>query len=166
MPKHFARYFSIAIVTSFLYFAVAIYLLNFSLVQHTIIDTSPLQYKATLLTVLLEGSWSVLSHTDFFLLLTTSMLVGINIALAVAVIKRIQGMGNLRFALGGGTMVGVVSTGCASCGFSAFSLFGASGAVSLLPYHGAELYLLAIVLLLFTMYYNIQKLQKPLVCKK
>jgi hypothetical protein len=151
--------------TAACYFCIAIFLLNPSLVIITLFSNSTLSDKLFLLLALLQSSWVALTHFDFSLLLVTSLLVGINVAVSFKLLQRVQKMGKVSVTFGSGTVVGVFSAGCASCGFSAFSLFGFSGTVALFPLHGSELYALAISLLLVSLYYNIKTLQKPLVCK-
>lgn len=160
------KYFFVTLFSAFLYFAVAVLLLNENLVQNTLFGPSPLLYKFTLLTALIEGAWTSLARTDFFLLAATALLVGANIAASISLIRRLKSLGRISLATSGGTMLGFVSVGCASCGFSMLSLFGLSGLIALFPLGNTGLYILAITLLIFSLYYNIKQLQKPLVCKK
>jgi hypothetical protein len=158
-------YGAFSIFIAMLYFSIAIFLLNVGLVFQTILGNTSLASKLVLLFALLQSSWVALHHLDFFLLMTTSLLVGINVSLSFMLLTRLKKVGRVSLALSGGTMLGVFSTGCASCGFSALSLFGLSGTVAFLPLESVGLYALAISLLLFTLYYNIKTIQKPLVCK-
>jgi hypothetical protein len=146
------------------YFSFAVFILNTALVIQTFFASTSLSSKLSLYQALLFSSWDAFGHTSFFLLVITAFLVGVNVTLSISLLQKMQKMGNLSFSMGGGTFVGVFSAGCSSCGFSALSLFGLSGTVALFPLHGAELYILAISLLTLSLYYNITKLQKPLVC--
>jgi len=159
------KYLGIAIISAIIYFTFAVLLLNGTIVNQTIQSTATLFYKSTLFFYIVTGVQSTLSSLDMALLFITTVLVGINMALSFAVVDRFKSLGKISVTTAGGTMLGIVSSGCASCGFSALSLFGLSGVIALLPFRGEELYILAIVLLSLSLYYNIHQLQKPLVCK-
>jgi hypothetical protein len=158
-------YVLIAFLSASIYFSIAVLLLNVSLVHETLSGTMSLAYKITLLSELVVGSWQSLTHTDFFLLFLTALLVGANIAVSVLLMQRVQKLGKVVLAAGSGSMLGIISVGCATCGLSVLSLFGLSGVIALIPFGGTGLYMVAIVLLSASLYYNLTQLKKPLVCK-
>lgn len=90
-------------------------------------------------------------------LLAVAVLSGINIALVVYHIRE----HNLSASGSGGSIVGItlglLGAGCAACGsailLGVLSLFGASGLLLVLPLHGLELSMLAVVALLLSMYW-------------
>ncbi len=163
--KHSARYIFIALLTSLLYFCFTVLLLNATLVIDTLKSNTALQYKLSLLFYILTGVESTLSTLDITLLCITTILVGINIAISAALIKRYKQVGKLTLTTSG-TMLGMLSAGCSACGFSVLSLFGLSGLIVLLPFRGEELYIVAITLLSLSLYSNIQTLKNPMSCKK
>jgi hypothetical protein len=159
-------YLLVAFFSALIYFSVAVLLLNVTLVKETLFNTSSFQFKLTLLSELVIGSWQSLAHTDFFLLCITAAFVGANIAISLLLVQRLQKVGKVVLAAGSGSMLGIISVGCATCGLSVLSLFGLSGIIALIPFGSTGLYIIAIVLLGISFYYNLLQLKKPLVCKK
>jgi hypothetical protein len=90
-------------------------------------------------------------------LLTVSLLTGVNIALVTYHVRE----HGLSVEQGGGSALGVVlgllGAGCAACGSAILvgllSLVGGAGLVTLLPFDGLSLSLLAAVVLVFSMYW-------------
>jgi len=97
------------------------------------------------------------SVVDGLAVLIVVALTGINLALVVYHFRE----HDLSVSSSGGSMVGVVlgvaGAGCAACGSAVLigilSLFGASGAVLLLPLGGLEISILAVVALLLSTYW-------------
>ena len=58
----------------------------------------------------------------------------------------------MYWAIGVSSTVGVVGSGCASCGLPILALLGLGGAAAYLPFQGAELSLVAIILLAVSLY--------------
>ncbi len=154
----------IAVVT-FLYISFTVDFLNYRFIGETLSGNYPLQYKVTTLGILLEGIFTALSKLDATLLILTGILIGINISLLLATVKRLQGAG-VKIIVGGGSMVGLASTGCASCGFSVLSVLGiGTGFLNFLPFGSKTLYMLSIGTLLFSIFYMTKKLTEGTVCK-
>ena len=92
-----------------------------------------------------------------FLLYLVAVLTGVNLTLAVYHLYE-HGL-NLRTGGAGtvGTVFAVLGAGCAACGSAVLvgllSLFGASSALLLLPMEGFELLLVALVLLVLSIYW-------------
>ena len=76
---------------------------------------------------------------------TTSLLVGINMALLSQVMTKEGATGGLT-----GTLLSMTVSGCAACTTGVISLAGASIGVSFLPYNGLEINMLGIGLLGYT----------------
>jgi len=76
---------------------------------------------------------------------TTSVLVGINMALLSQVMTKEGATGGLA-----GTVLSMTVSGCAACTTGVISLAGASIGVSFLPYNGLEINMLGIGLLGYT----------------
>ncbi|HSW87602.1 MAG TPA: hypothetical protein VLG12_00395 [Candidatus Saccharimonadales bacterium] len=147
-----------------LYALITLYLFDYHLVQQTWFGNFPISYKFSLMIALLQGFQTLFSPFDLFLLLITALLVGINFMLALSNIQKIKQKGKLSLSLGGASIIGLAATGCTTCGLSLFALFGLSAAVSSLPFHGLELHIVALVLLLLSLGYMIKKLHEEVYC--
>lgn len=166
-------YVLIAILIAWFVFTFAILLPNFRLVGVVLFSgTASLMDKVTFL-FSLYGSIS----TNFTLVsaITTvaiSVLFGINIALFVSYIRRARklagNIGSTGFTGMSGLLSGVFGIGCATCGTFILTplliLIGVGGILLYLPLKGAELGLIGIVLLIYSIYSLVKKLGDPLVC--
>src|SRR3989344_1851563 len=104
-------------------------------------------YKLLLNGVL--GLPNSLSRLDLVFFVITSILVGLNFALIIKTLDRLKGQ-KIRLSVGGGAVLALVATGC--------SVFGLSAATfAFLPFKGVEFNLAAVVILLFTFLYTLQK---------
>src|SRR5690242_9509532 len=121
-------------IIGILYVLLALSLLNYQLVTETILGPFGISYKITLLLDLLQGAWTAMSHTDFSLFILNALLVGTNIVLMVRTLSLLNN--KLHFSIGGATLIGLVTTGCTSCGFSLLSVLGLSASLSFLPFRG------------------------------
>lgn len=118
--------------------------------------------KGRIITIIVFGSFQAISERDVLLLLISAVLFGLNIELVLRKIKFLASAGSLHLTFGAG-IVTLVATGCASCGLSLASVVGLSAAIAILPFHGLELYFIAILILLVSLFYNLHTLVK--VCK-
>jgi len=83
------------------------------------------------------------------------------------VIQRFQAIrasGKMGFVVGGSSLLGIVGSGCASCGLPILAFLGLSGAIFYLPFKGFELSVLAIILLSVSLYSLIKQSTKQTVC--
>lgn len=112
--------------------------------------------------VLILGTFRTISTIDTILLLTISVLFGMNFTLVIQKINFIKRGKNLKITLGAG-IVSLASAGCASCGLSIVSLIGIGSSLALLPFGGLELYFLSIVILTASFIYNLNAIYKA--CK-
>lgn len=71
-------------------------------------------------------------------------------------LKSLKKQGNLKLVVGGSTLIGIVGSGCASCGLPILALLGLSGSVAYLPFRGIELSYISVMLLLFSLYHLIK----------
>ena len=159
------KYLLIISLVTILYIALGVYSINYRLVFGTVFGDFPVFYKVNLLFNLLQGAQTALSTPDFILLLITAILTGINISLIIAALKYIKMNGRFRFLVGGGGLLGIVSTGCASCGFSLLSVLGLGGALSFLPLGSHTLYIFSIAILLVSGVYMLKKLNDSKNCR-
>lgn len=71
----------------------------------------------------------------------------------------ITGMGGV-----GGTFTGMLATACPSCGAPILGLFGAPLALMSLPFHGLEIKVLSIIILIVSAYLLLRSIEKRIKC--
>ncbi|MDP3763620.1 MAG: hypothetical protein Q8Q92_03150 [bacterium] len=147
-----------------LYVMVTVYLMNTGLVKDTIFGAHSISYKWNLLIALLAGMWTVMSKLSLMLLIIVAILTGANLTLVVQRLQAIRASGKMSFMVGGSSLLGIVGSGCASCGLPILAFLGISGAIFYLPFQGLELSVLAIVLLSVSLYSLIKQRTKQTVC--
>lgn len=152
-------------ILTIIYIVFSMFLLNYRLVLQTITGITPFSFKIALLDSLVLGSWTGLSHVDFMLLIVSAVLIACNFLLIGKTIAYLKYNKKVHLSIGGATIISIVSTGCASCGLSLFSILGLSTSLSFLPLHGMELHLLSILLLIASGIYMLKKLHASKYCK-
>lgn len=101
-----------------------------------------------------------------------AILFGLQVALLWYYIKAVRlGSAQLRNVGAtsiGGLVSGIFGIGCAACGSfiltSVLTLFGVSGLLAYLPFGGEEFGVIGVVLLVYSIYIILNKIDKPLVC--
>lgn len=117
----------------------------------------PLGNRVEVLVAMYPGLGAAYTPGQAVALLVTALLVGVDLAL-VTYHFREHGV-SVREGSGGvgGVLLGTLGGGCAACGSALLagllSLFGAGGALTLLPLDGLEFALVAIVALLLSIYW-------------
>lgn len=152
----------IIIVSALLYSLLAVTLINIQNIVSFSTADYPLGGKLKILFTLFTGALSSISAIDQVLLFVTAILFGIVMAVVLKRLEFINKQRHVRVLVGSGVL-SLASTGCASCGLSLFSIVGLAGAVGALPLGGVEFYLLAIIILIISLYYNLRGLTKE--CK-
>jgi len=153
-------------VIAFIYISIPIYFINYRFLFSTIFGAYPITYKLNVLFFLFEGLVSAFSPFDSTILIITGILVGLNAVLMVRTVKQVQKNGSsLKLLVGGGGILGLVSTGCASCGFSVLSIFGLGASISFLPFGGKSLYILSVIPLAYSAIYMLKKLSDSNSCR-
>lgn len=137
---------------SIIYLITVTFLMNSSLVIATVLGDFGLEYKLKILTSLLLSMWSSMTVTGFVLLVLTAILTGLNISLLAKKLKDLKKQGSLELAVGGSTIIAIVSSGCASCGLPVLALLGLSGSVAYLPLRGMELSYISVIILSWSLY--------------
>ena len=136
--------FGIAVV----FFAINVILPN-SKTLLDILKTQGIAASGNFALVLLEGSFGTMTLLSAILLITIACLLGIVISLIVYKIKVIRGStmrgGRITTV---GAILGVAAPGCASCSLGVLSLFGLTGSLAVLPFKGAEIGVISILLLM------------------
>lgn len=142
------------------------------------------------LSLVLSGGLGFLQKVNFFISLYTSLdlhystlslillltlvgLFGTHVALFVFYVRRLQvgtkGTKRLHATSFLGLVAGLFGVGCAACGSilisGLMSIFGASGLLLLMPFHGQEFGLLGIILLTLAIYFLAKKIRQPIVCE-
>lgn len=153
------------LVIAVFYIVGTIYLMNTSLVRDTIFGSHSLSYKWDLLIALLAGMWTVMSRLSLVLLIVVAILTGANLTLVVQRLNILRSSGGLRLMVGGSSLLGVIGSGCASCGLPILAFLGLSGAIFYLPFQGLELSVLSILLLSLSLYILLRQHAKQLVCE-
>ncbi len=159
------KFLSLSLGIAVIYIILAVYLMNFILVKDTIFGSFPLSYKFRLLIILLGGMWTAMTKVSLFLLAFTAVLTGINLTLLGLRISVLRGGGKLHIMVGGSSLLAIVSSGCALCGLPILALLGLSGSLVYFPFQGTEISVVAIVLLLMTLYFMIISYPTEQVCK-
>lgn len=155
----------ISLITSVLYILIAIYMMNGELVRDTLLGSFSLQYKFELMIALLQGMWTAMSGAGIFILVTIALLTGINLALLFQRFSILRKSGNIHFIAGGGSIFGIVSSGCVTCGLPVLALLGLSGSVVYLPLKGVELSFISILLLVGSLTWIVQTNKSTKICK-
>lgn len=159
------KYLLLSTLIAFIYISFTVDLLNYRFALGTFFGNYSLPFKATVFLTLLEGIFTAFSKFDTSLLIITGLLIGINISLLVITARRLQGS-NVKLLIGGGSILGLASTGCASCGFSVLSVLGiGTGFINFLPFGNKTLYIFSIGTLLFSIFYMTKKLNDANICK-
>lgn len=153
-----------AVIIAVFYVVATIYLMNAGLVKDTIFGSHSLSYKWNLLIALLAGMWTAMSKLSLFLLVVVAILTGADLTLVVQRLQALRASGKMSLVVGGSSLLGIVGSGCTSCGLPILALLGLSGAIFYLPFQGPELSALAIILLSISLYVLIRQRTEQLVC--
>jgi|SRR5579884_2157766 len=151
------------VVVAVLYLALVVFVINHSLVETTIIGDYPLFYKVSLLVSLLGGLGATMSELGILTVLLIAILTGLNLTLSVQRIKRTR-KNRSQMPVFGGAFLGIAGAGCGACGLPAASFLGLGGSLTFLPLRGQELSLIAVVLLMVSLFFLI-KSSKVKSCK-
>ncbi len=164
-------YAGLTLIVTLVAFAFSVLLPNFSAIGAVFSSSANLSSKFLFLSSLfgsIKTNFTVVSATYTIII---DILFGLNIALFVYYFRKARadakasgvGMGI------GGMISGIFGIGCASCGTFVLTgllgLFGAAGLISYLPFGGVEFGYLGVVLLAFSVYIVLKKINAPTVCK-
>lgn len=149
--KNFKFIFSSAFIATTYMFAISM-LMNISLVKDTFSGSYSFTYRLNIVIGLIQGMWTSMSGTGLFLLIATAILTGLNISILSERIKTLKSQGNLKFVVGGSSILGVISSGCAACGLPILAILGLGGSLAFLPLRGMELSYISILVLSYSLY--------------
>ena len=153
------------ILIAILYYVFFVFLNNYSLIYSTIVAQFPIHTKLSIIFSLLTGIGSSLSGLNIIILGIVAGLTGLNSTLLLQNLKVMKSYGSMKVVVGGSSLLGLVSTGCASCGLPLLAFLGLGSSVSFLPLKGLELSLLTVILLLTSTIFLIKKLRKNPSCE-
>jgi len=170
----FARpaYLALALAVAVVSFASLQWAFSYRLIADVFATPAvALTVKLRLLASLLASPGSGFDPFAWFNTIAVPLLFGVNIALVVYFLHerhaRLSG-GEIASEVGA-VASGVIAAGCAACGsfllVTILSLFGATGALALLPWGGGELGLLSVALLVLSIYLIARRIVAPAVCE-
>lgn len=159
-----------------LFFGLTISLLspNFDLVIKILASTSiGISAKVALIGSLYGSIFSNYTLVNGSLTLILLVLFSVNISLFVFYIRRAQkgatGFKRTHVRSLAGIVSGVFGIGCAACGSVVLTglaaSLGATGVLLMLPLHGGEFTIFGVVLLVWSIYFLVKKINNPLVCR-
>lgn len=159
-------YIFITLSMAFLMISFSVLIMNVSLIFNPIAPGYTLFDRIVLVFNLLGGLFTNNTLLSASLLISTSLLAGINVALLVIKIKNTKAVSYKESGLSsGGTIASVMATGCSSCGISILSLIGIAGGLTFLPFGGIELGFIGLLLLLFSIYWTSKGISECEICK-
>src|SRR3989344_6453428 len=164
-PKHTL----LALILTILLFVFSVWFPNLGLIRDVLFSNNfTFLNKIIFLWNSLGAVTTEFSALSATLLVVISILFGLNISLTVYYFKRrvtLQKAGGMRIA---GMLAGLIGIGCASCGSVILSIFLGVGATAaftgFLPFGGQEFSILAIIILVWSLYVTGKKIADPLVC--
>ena len=167
-----ASYIALASALAVAAFLFAVWFPNLGLLTEVFTTSSaPLAAKLGIATSLIGGIRTNFSLLSAGYTIAIAILFGLNIAMVAYFLKRRRAdLARQEMAAGlGGVASGALGIGCAACGSfllsTTLSLFGAAGALALLPLQGGEFGILSVVLLLVSLLLISGKIAAPLICK-
>ena len=163
------KYTLLALILTILLFVFSVWLPNLGLIRDVVFSNNfTFLNKIIFLWNSLGAITTEFSASSATLLVFISVLFGLNIALTVYYFKRritLQKAGGTSIA---GIIAGLIGIGCASCGSVILSTFLGVGATAaftgFLPFGGQEFSILAIIILVWSLYVTGKKIADPLVC--
>src|SRR3989338_5131989 len=164
------KYIALALIFIILVFVFSVWLPNLGLIRDVVFSNNfTFLNKIIFLWNSLGAITTEFSASSATLLVFISVLFGLNVALTVYYFKRritLQKAGGTSIA---GMIAGLICIGCASCGSVILSIFLGVGATAaftgFLPFGGQEFSILAIIILVWSLYVTGKKIADPLVCK-
>lgn len=153
-----------AVMIAALYVVVTVYLMNAGLVMDAMFGTHSAGYRQSILIALLTGMWTAMSAPSLFLLVVVAMLTGLNLMFVLERLRTVRSSGKMHLAVGGSSLLGIVGSGCASCGLPILAFLGLGGAAASLPFRGMELSILTVALLSVSLYILVKGRERQAVC--
>lgn len=157
------RYAASMLFISILSFTSYALLLNVDLLM-TLVRSGQYLLALQMIPLLTSGFIKSTTILSLVILGITSVLIGVNLVLAVYRLREMSVVGRE----GAGSLVGVavasIAPACPACATSIFAFTGLSTLFALLPFRGTEIKVLAIMLLAGSAYYTATKIEED-VCQ-
>ena len=160
------RYISLMFFILLLFYSFNVFIANFdSLISFY--NTSGFIGTLKLFSAFFIGFIKTRPLSSIISLILVSILFGILFSLITYKTKMIKSVsGKTGVFATTGIFLGILAPGCVSCGVGLLSLFGISAAaLTLLPFDGLELSILAILILGFSSFKITKDINKGIVCK-
>ena len=140
-------------VIAVVYLCVIAFLMNRTLLLSTWEYPYPFRYKFDLSWALFRGLVTSNTPFDLTMLVLNALLTGANLFLVWIKVTQLHKFGTVTWFSLGGSVLGVLSAGCAACGLPIISLVGITSAGALAYFDNTFFLLLSFVLLLVSFYY-------------
>ncbi len=167
------RYTRLALLTAFVVFTLALWLPNLSFVFSYLTSGASVWQKLQFIWGFYGSIQSSNTLNSAVITFLIAIFSGINVAFLMYYTRRVKAAskGFKRVHSGSylGLMVGFLGVGCAACGSvmlaAVLATVGAGGLLLALPFKGAEIGLLSLLILLWSNYFLVKKISDPLVCR-
>jgi len=159
-----SKFISITLIAAISYFLIFILINNTNLIYTTLVSAFPLRVKAEIIISLITGVGESMDSVSLSLLLIIALLTGLNVSLLFKKVAIMRLYGKLKFVVGGSSILGLFSSGCASCSLPIFAFFGIGSSAGSLPLRGYEFSLITISLLSYSSYILIKQIKKKPAC--
>lgn len=147
------------------YFLIFLYFNNLDLINKTMTGDFSLKNKIRIVYFLITGVSNSFSSINLSFLLIISFLTGLNLSLLMKRFIFMKNLGHMKFVIGSSSILGLVSSGCASCGLPLLAFFGLSSSIGFLPLKGYEFSIITVLLLLLSTFILIKQLNEKPKCK-
>ncbi|OGZ58969.1 MAG: hypothetical protein A2728_01785 [Candidatus Spechtbacteria bacterium RIFCSPHIGHO2_01_FULL_38_11] len=168
-------YTLLAFTVGWFIFSISVFAPNLKLISKVFkSEVVSAKYKINFIFNLYEGLDTSVSTFSLATIISVAVLFGINIAMLVYMLKRNVAVsvpnrqGKNIFSTFVATIAGVLGIGCAACGSliltPLITALGATWILTALPFGGREFSLVAIILILISIYSLCKKINDPLIC--
>ncbi|MDX1607908.1 MAG: hypothetical protein R3251_01735 [Candidatus Spechtbacterales bacterium] len=163
-------YIFLASVITLVIFSISIWMPNLPFIVDIISsETASATHKLNILLSLLGGIATNFTFWGAVFIIFISVLVGINISFSVYYFKQRLSFQRASGVSLIGMLVGLLGVGCASCGSvvlaSIIGLGATASLVGFLPLNGQEINIVAVIILMFSLYITAKKAYDPLICE-
>jgi hypothetical protein len=148
-----------ALAFTLIYLLLAIAAINGKMILNVVTNPYTFMIKVKILSQIFISIFQSTPLTTLLPMIIVAILFGINTMLILKKTSSLRTQKNVKLSFGIG-LLSLAASGCASCGFSLFSLAGLGGVLALLPYHGVEFSYIAIIMLSLSIRYNYKAVLK------
>lgn len=160
------------VLVTVLIFTVTLWLPNIEIILSYLVSEAAVSDKLYFVGSLYQSLDTTHSGYSAATAFAIAVLSGVNVTLLAFYTRRVSiktpGFVRTHAHAYAGIIMGFLGVGCIACGSVILSallaLVGVGGLLVLLPFHGAEVGVLALLLLVCSNYYLIKKINDPVVC--